>query len=111
MSALGADQHGPSRYLRSKGAAEALLRAAPHGASAHPAVTILRPSVIFGPDDSLTNRFARLLRLSAGLLPLARAGARFAPISVFDVAEAFVRALCSAAPLPARPTSCAVPRC
>ncbi|HSY05517.1 MAG TPA: complex I NDUFA9 subunit family protein [Steroidobacteraceae bacterium] len=93
MSALGADQHGPSRYLRSKGAAEALLRAHPPGAL--PAVTIFRPSVIFGPDDSLTNRFARLLRLSAGLLPLARAGARFAPISVYDVAAAFERALCS----------------
>jgi len=93
VSALGADPHGPSRYLRSKGAAEALLRAGPHGASAHPAVTILRPSVIFGPDDSLTNRFAQLLRLSAGWLPLARAGTRFAPVSVFDVAEACVRAL------------------
>jgi uncharacterized protein YbjT (DUF2867 family) len=93
VSALGADPHGPSRYLRSKGAAEALLRAAPQGGSAHPAVTILRPSVIFGPDDSLTNRFAQLLRLSAGWLPLARAGARFAPVSVFDVAEACVRAL------------------
>lgn len=93
VSALGADPHGPSRYLRSKGAAEALLRAGPHGASAHPAVTILRPSVIFGPNDSLTNRFAQLLRLSAGWLPLARAGTRFAPVSVFDVAEACVRAL------------------
>jgi uncharacterized protein YbjT (DUF2867 family) len=93
VSALGADPHGPSRYLRSKGAAEALLRAAPQAGSAHPAVTILRPSVIFGPDDSLTNRFAQLLRLSGGWLPLARAGARFAPVSVFDVAEACVRAL------------------
>jgi uncharacterized protein YbjT (DUF2867 family) len=93
MSALGADPHGPSRYLRSKGAAEALLRAGPHADGTHPAVTILRPSVIFGPDDSLTNRFAHLLRLSSGVLPLARAGARFAPVSVFDVAEAFVRAL------------------
>ncbi|HEY0766466.1 MAG TPA: complex I NDUFA9 subunit family protein [Steroidobacteraceae bacterium] len=86
MSALGADPQAPSRYLRSKAAAEARLR----GDSE---VTIFRPSVIFGPGDSLTNRFAGLLRLTAGRLPLARARARFAPICVFDVADAVVRAL------------------
>lgn len=52
MSALGADVHGPSAYLRSKGAAENHLRAA----AAHLDFTIFRPSVIFGPGDSLTNR-------------------------------------------------------
>jgi uncharacterized protein YbjT (DUF2867 family) len=98
MSALGADPHGPSRYLRSKGAGEALLRAAPPPATqAQPAVTILRPSVIFGAGDSLTNRFAKLLRLTAGFLPLARARARFAPIHVLDVAQAFRQALLSRA--------------
>jgi len=94
MSALGADPQAPSQYLRSKAAGEALLRAAPPSATqAHPAVTILRPSVIFGAGDSLTNRFARLLRLTAGFLPLARARARFAPIHVLDVAQAFRAAL------------------
>ena len=93
MSALGADERGPSRYLRSKGAAEAQLRAAAQPETPQPAVTIFRPSVIFGAGDSLTNRFAGLLRLGAGVLPLVRAGARFAPVSVLDVAEAFVRAL------------------
>lgn len=98
LSALGADSQAPSRYLRSKAAAEARLHAAPHGAHSEsprtePAVTILRPSVIFGPRDSLTNRFAGLLRLGAGVLPLARARARFAPISVFDVVEALLRSL------------------
>ncbi len=95
MSSLGADPHAPSRYLRSKAAAEARLRAAPQSELPHAdaAVTIFRPSVIFGPGDSLTNRFARLLRLTAGCLPLARAHARFAPICVFDVADALVRAL------------------
>ena len=88
MSALGADSDGPSRYLRSKGEAEAQIRAA-----AHVEFTIFRPSVIFGPRDTLTNRFAALLRLSHGWLPLARAGARFAPVYVGDVAEAFMRAL------------------
>ena len=95
MSALGADPHAPSRYLRSKAAAEARLRAAPHSELPHadPAVTIFRPSVIFGPADSLTNRFAGLLRLTLGWLPLARARARFAPVCVFDVADALMHAL------------------
>ena len=94
MSALGADERAPSQYLRSRAAGEAALRAAaPPGAQQQPAVTIFRPSVIFGPADSLTNRFTRLLSLTAGVLPLARAGTRFAPIDVSDVAEAFIRAL------------------
>jgi len=93
MSSLGAAEHAPSRYLRSKAAAEAAVRAVPHPEQPHPAVTIFRPSVIFGARDSLTNRFAGLLRMSAGILPLARAGARFAPVSVLDVAAAFMRAL------------------
>jgi NADH dehydrogenase len=93
MSSLGAAEQAPSRYLRSKAAAEAAVRAVPHPEQPHPAVTIFRPSVIFGAGDSLTNRFAALLRMSGGILPLARAGARFAPISVGDVAEAFMRAL------------------
>jgi len=90
MSAAGADrERAPSRYLRSKGAAETLIRAA----AAHLDFTIFRPSVIFGPGDSLTNRFAALLRLPAPFLPLARSQARFAPVYVGDVADAFVRAL------------------
>jgi uncharacterized protein YbjT (DUF2867 family) len=94
MSALGADARAPSEYLRTKAAGEAQLRAAtPPSAQPQPAVTIFRPSVIFGAGDSLTNRFTRLLRLTAGFLPLARARARFAPIHVADVAEAFRRAL------------------
>lgn len=93
MSALGAHAQAPSRYLRSKAAGEAELLAAVQTESPQPALTILRPSVIFGPGDSLTNRFARLLRMSGGVLPLTRAGARFAPVSVFDVADAFARAL------------------
>ena len=90
MSALNADaEHGRSHYLRTKGEAEALVR----GSGASLDWTIFRPSVIFGPRDSLTNRFARLLRLTMGRLPLARAGARFAPIYVGDVTAAFSQAL------------------
>jgi uncharacterized protein YbjT (DUF2867 family) len=88
MSSLAADATAaPSRYLRSKGEAEARVRAS------SAAWTIFRPSVIFGAGDSLTNRFAGLLRLSGGFLPLARASARFAPVSVHDVAESFRHAL------------------
>jgi uncharacterized protein YbjT (DUF2867 family) len=90
MSALNADaEHGASHYLRTKGEAEKLVR----GSRAALDWTIFRPSVIFGPRDSLTNRFAGLLRRTAGQLPLARAAARFAPIYVGDVAAAFTRAL------------------
>jgi NADH dehydrogenase len=89
MSSLGAGAQAPSQYLRTKGEAEALIRVAAASLDA----TILRPSVIFGPHDSLTNRFARLLRLSHGVLPLARPRARFAPIWIGDVVEAFMRAL------------------
>ena len=100
MSALGAESQAPSQYLRTKAAGEAALRApAPPGAQPQPAVTIFRPSVIFGPHDSLTNRFARLLSLTGGILPLARAGARFAPIGVSDVAQAFIRSLTDASSL------------
>jgi uncharacterized protein YbjT (DUF2867 family) len=90
MSSLAADARAaPSKYLRSKGEAEARVRASAPAL----AWTIFRPSVIFGPGDSLTNRFAGLLRLSGGFLPLARAEARFAPVSVEDVVEAFRKAL------------------
>lgn len=89
MSSAGAEpERAPSKYLRSKGRAEALVRAAGHSLD----VTIFRPSVIFGRGDSLTERFTKLLRLSGGWLPLARARARFAPVYVRDVARAFARA-------------------
>jgi NADH dehydrogenase len=88
MSALKADHHAPSRYLRSKAEGEALVM----GAEDIDA-TSFRPSVIFGPDDQFFNRFARLLALSPGVFPLACADARFAPVYVEDVAEAFLRAM------------------
>jgi len=93
MSALGADAQGPSHYQRSKGRAEKAVREAPDSLD----WTLLRPSVIFGAGDSLLNRFAGLLRLSGGVLPLARAGARFAPVWVGDVVTAFEVALAGGA--------------
>ncbi len=90
MSALKANaETGPSHYLRSKGAGEHALK---NLAGEELRYTIFQPSVIFGPGDSFINRFARLLRLSP-FLPLAKPMARFAPVYVADVANAFCAAL------------------
>jgi uncharacterized protein YbjT (DUF2867 family) len=85
MSALNAGR-GRSHYLRTRGAAEAAVQASALD------WTIFQPSVIFGPGDGLFRRFHALLRITP-LLPLARAGAKFAPVYVGDVVAAFARAL------------------
>ncbi|MGH8798738.1 MAG: complex I NDUFA9 subunit family protein [Casimicrobiaceae bacterium] len=86
MSALNADTRGPSEYLRSKGQAEALV------AASGMQWTIFQPSIIVGREDSFLNLFAKLERLLP-VIALACAGARFQPVSVDDVAIAYVRAL------------------
>lgn len=83
MSSLKAGQ-GLSQYLKTRGEAEALVRASALD------WTIYQPSVIFGPGDGLVSRFARLLR-QLPVLPLARAPSRMAPTFVGDVAEAIAR--------------------
>ncbi len=91
MSGLKADaDNGPSHYLRSKGKAEALVRRA-EGDDFH--ATIFQPSVIFGPGDSFINRFAGLVSLPNYFFILPTPNARFAPVYVADVAEAFALAL------------------
>ena len=85
MSALNAGR-GRSHYLRTRGEAEAAVR------DSGLDWTIFQPSVIFGAGDGLFGRFHALLKL-APVLPLARAGAKFAPVHVGNVVEAFVRAL------------------
>jgi uncharacterized protein YbjT (DUF2867 family) len=91
ISALNADaDYGPSHYLRSKGRGERIVR---DECGDDLAWTILQPSVIFGPRDDFVNRFARLLRAVPLALPLARPGARFAPVWVGDVVTAIQRAL------------------
>ncbi len=86
VSAVGANGDGDSAYARSKGAGEDAVRAA------CPAATILRPSTVFGREDQFINRFAAMI---AGLpvVPVLRAGARFQPVFVGDVARAAVTAL------------------
>jgi uncharacterized protein YbjT (DUF2867 family) len=83
MSSLKAGQ-GLSHYLKTRGEAEALVKASALD------WTIYQPSVIFGAGDGLVSRFAALLRRMP-LLPLARAKARMAPTFVGDVAEAIAR--------------------
>lgn len=87
ISALGAADHAPSMYLRSKAAGEAALRA-----NQNIDLTILRPSVVFGADDQFMNLFARLQRF-APVVPLATPHARFQPIDVRDLANAIANCL------------------
>jgi NADH dehydrogenase len=91
MSALHASAgKGSSEYLRSKGEGENQAHTRGHSSMR---VTSFRPSVIFGPGDSFFNRFAALIRRAPGVFPLACPDARFQPVYVGDVAEAFVTAL------------------
>jgi uncharacterized protein YbjT (DUF2867 family) len=102
MSALGASSASTSAYQRSKAAGEAIVREAgtlkQQSDSGQPSdatgldVTIIRPSVIFGRDDSFINMFAQLVRWFP-VIPLANAHARFQPVWVEDVARAFVDSL------------------
>lgn len=88
MSALQASNHAPSQYLRSKAAGETAV--SEFSKKLH--ITIFRPSVIFGRGDNFINLFAMLVKWSP-FIPLAKADARFQPIWVEDVAQAFVNAL------------------
>jgi uncharacterized protein YbjT (DUF2867 family) len=87
ISAIGADPRSSSAYARSKAAGEQAVR------DAFPTATILRPSIVFGPEDQFFNRFAGLAMISPAL-PLIGGGlSRFQPVDVGDVADAAVRCL------------------
>jgi len=85
VSAIGADPQSPAAYARTKAEGEAAVRLAFADA------TILRPSVLFGPEDDFVNRFARMIRRMP-VLPLIRGAVRFQPAYVVDVARAVAAA-------------------
>ena len=87
VSALGADPDSPSAYARSKGAGEQGVR------EFQPNAAIVRPSVLFGPEDTFFNRFATIARYSP-VLPLIGGGeTKFQPVFVGDVAQAVAKLL------------------
>ena len=86
MSAIGASASSGARYAQTKAAGEAaVLAALPHA-------TVLRPSVVFGPEDQFINRFAALGK-ALPVVPVVAGGTRFQPVYVLDVAKAVVAAL------------------
>lgn len=86
LSAIGADTEGPSLYARSKGRGEQAIL------EHFPDAVILRPSVIFGPEDAFFNRFAGMTRFTP-ILPVVGADTKFQPVYVDDVAHAAQKAV------------------
>jgi NADH dehydrogenase len=84
ISAIGADPKSESAYGKTKGEGELAVRAA------FPQATVIRPSLVFGPEDQITNRFAGLARLP--FLPVIAGQRRFQPVFVRDLAQAIARA-------------------
>jgi len=103
ITALNANKSDASYYLNSKNAAEAILLATKTEESSKanqsgkatnlPKVTIIRPSVIFGPRDSFTNRFHTLLKFAPPIFPLAMGHTRLQPIYVGDVVNTILKIL------------------
>jgi uncharacterized protein YbjT (DUF2867 family) len=87
MSALGAGEDSPALYARSKAAGERAVL------SAFPQATVIRPSIVFGPEDGFFNRFACIARYSPALPLIGGGETRFQPVYVCDVADAIIRTL------------------
>ena len=87
VSAIGADSESASQYAVSKAEGETRLR------EAFPAATILRPSIVFGPEDGFFNRFAEMARFLPALPLIGGGKTLFQPVFVGDVADAIVKAL------------------
>ena len=86
ISAIGADADSRSEYARTKGLGERRVT------EAFPGAVILRPSIVFGPEDQFFNRFAGMARNSP-ILPVVGANTRFQPVYVDDVAQAAMLAV------------------
>ena len=86
MSAIGADAASPSLYGQSKAAGEQAVR------QAFPGAAILRPSVVFGPEDAFFNRFAAMARFLP-VMPVIAGGTKLQPVFVGDVADAVIAVL------------------
>ncbi len=86
VSAIGADPASPSGYGRAKAAGEAAVLAA------FPTATVLRPSIVFGPEDAFFNRFGAMAQ-SLPFMPVIAGATRFQPVYVGDVADAVLAAL------------------
>jgi NADH dehydrogenase len=87
ISSLAADPRATSAYARSKAAGEQAVR------DAFPTATILRPSIVFGPEDDFFNRFASMAMFSPALPLIGGGETRFQPVYVGDVADAVVRCI------------------
>jgi uncharacterized protein YbjT (DUF2867 family) len=87
ISAIGADPRSRSAYARTKAQGEAAVR------DSFPTATILRPSIVFGPEDQFFNRFATIAMLSPALPVIGGGRTRFQPVYVGDVAEAVLKCL------------------
>lgn len=85
VSAIGADSKSPSEYGRTKGQGEEAVK------TAFPGAILIRPSILFGPDDQFTNRFAQLIR-TAPIVPVIGGNTRFQPVYVADVGKVIARA-------------------
>jgi uncharacterized protein YbjT (DUF2867 family) len=86
VSAIGADPASPSHYASSKAAGEEAVHAA------FPAATILRPSIVFGPEDRFFNRFGAVAQFLP-FMPVISGATRMQPVYVGDVADAVMAAL------------------
>src|SRR5437763_6980041 len=87
FSAIGADPRATSAYARSKAAGEQAVR------DAFPTATILRPSIVFGPEDQFFNRFGAMATISPALPLIGGGGTRFQPVYVGNVADAVVHCI------------------